>query len=440
MSRLVLPLALLRELRTRLLGSSLEACAVLFGRALKHGGRLTRVVVRDVLYPSDHDYIRRNEIAAELSPAFVAVVAKRARQCGESIIFVHSHPLGLNAFSQIDDAGERVLADFLEQRTPHRIHVAMLVTPDVTIARVLGTDESLEVAGVGQEVAWGTSDSSSEDDTFDRQTRAFGQTAQNRLSRMRIGIVGLGGTGSIVAEQLAHLGVRKFLLIDPDVVERSNLNRLVGASPAAVGKQKVAVAAAQIERINAAAISEQRVASVLLSKVAEELADTDFVFCCTDSQGSRAVLNQLAYQYLIPTIDMGAVIVVTSGRVSHIAGRTQMLSCGLGCLVCGNLLDPEAVRVDLLTDFERAQDQYVVGLREPAPAVISLNSTVSSMAITMFLAAVSGVPSMARLINYNGITGAARVGTIPPHPTCVVCSRRGALGRGDEWPLPARQS
>jgi len=104
------------------------------------------------------------------------------------------------------------------------------------------------------------------------------------------------------------------------------------------------------------------------------------------------------------------------------------------------LLDPEAVRVDLLTDFERAADPYVVGIHEAAPAVVSLNATVASMAVTMFLAATVGVPSQARLLNYNGLTGATRPAAISPHPTCIACSHSGSLARANECPLPARLS
>ena len=144
------------------------------------------------------------------------------------------------------------------------------------------------------------------------------------------------------------------------------------------------------------------------------------------------------YQYLLPTVDVGVSIIAGARGISHIAGRTNMLAPGLGCFVCGNLLDPEAVRVDLLTDFERQNDPYVVGVHEPAPAVISLNATVSSMAVTMFLQATLGLAGSARFINYNGITGAARPAAITPHPTCVICSSQGALARAGEWPPPGR--
>jgi molybdopterin/thiamine biosynthesis adenylyltransferase len=299
----------------------------------------------------------------------------------------------------------------------------------------------LAVVGVGAQLGWGSKSTELPlQPVFERQEQVFGRLGQQRLRKLRVGIVGLGGTGAIVLEQLAHLGIGDFLLIDPDVVETTNLNRLVGASSADVGKRKVDIAAALARRISPEVRVETNAGSVLLASIAEQLADTDFVFGCTDSHGSRAVLNQLAYQYLVPLIDVGVIIVTAAGRVSHIAGRAQMLAPGLSCLLCGNLLNPEAVRVDLLTEFERNADPYVVGVHEPSPAVISLNSTMASMAVTMFLSAVTGVPSSARLLNYNAMTGSCRPATVERHPTCIVCSPRGALARGPEWSLPARQS
>jgi molybdopterin-synthase adenylyltransferase len=439
MSRLVLPYALLVKIRTTLLASEMEACAILFGRAVEENGRLLRLVIREAAFPNHDDYEVRSENKARLKPTFVAAIAQRAKRAGESVVFAHSHPFAFNEFSAVDDAGERALEEFLSERTPGLWHAAMLVTPSATIARVLGSSARLKVLGVGGKLTFDPGSGVSEtSDQFDRQIRMFGGVGQERLKTLRVGIVGLGGTGSIVAQQLAHLGIEDFLLIDPDQVEFSNLNRLIGARRVDVGLPKVQVAKRMVIEIN----PETRVAtyeeSALLAQVASRLIDVDFVFGCTDSQGSRAVLNQLSYQFLLPMIDLGVSIVAADGHVSHMAGRVNMLAAGLGCFVCGQLLNPEAVRVDLLTDFERATDPYVVGSREPAPAVISLNSTVASLAVTMFLDAVLEIGASARFINYNGISGAARPASISPHPQCYVCSERGAFAQAGAWPLPGR--
>lgn len=168
------------------------------------------------------------------------------------------------------------------------------------------------------------------------------------------------------------------------------------------------------------------------------LLAVDFLFCCTDSHGSRAVLNQMAYQYYIPTIDLGVRIDVTDGIVTAIAGRVQMLAPGLPCLVCHNLLDSEAVRRDLLSSDERGRDPYIVGAAEPQPAVISINAVVASLGVTMLLGAIAGFAANSRHQVYLADRGAVRPIQSTALDNCVVCSSRGALGRGDLWPLPWR--
>ena len=439
MSRLVFTKDLLTRLRTDLLQCEDETCAVLFGRSVEIDGKLSRIVVRESQEADSSAYSIRNSISAQLKPEFVAEAVQRARKNNESLVFVHTHPFSMNEFSSIDDEGEKKLMEFLQQRVPNVVHAAMLITPEVNIARELGKNRPLDVIGVGPEVSWNAKRTDEADEAkYDRQIRAFGVEGQKILKSLRVGIVGLGGTGSVVLQELAHLGINDFLLIDPDIVENTNLNRLVGATPHDIEKPKVKVAKHLALSINPNANIDDCQGSVLKVKTVRNLADTDFVFCCTDSHGSRAVLNQFAYQYLVPMIDMGVVIAAPEKKVTHVAGRTQMLAPGLACMICGNLLDAEEIRRDLLTDFERKNDPYILGNAQPAPAVISLNATIASMAVTMFLNATTGIPGSARFINYNAMTGTSRPAMCVPHPSCVVCSSYGALARSEEWPLPAR--
>lgn len=440
MSRLILTNELLGRLRAELLRGDNESCAVLFGRSVEISGKLARIVVRES-YPLPKDaYAIRTSIRAQLRPEFVAEVAQRARASGESLVFVHTHPFSLNAYSEIDDAGEAELATFLQQRAPQARHASLLLTPEISIARELGLDKPLRVIGVGEEMSLGEKPTKHDPSSvYDRQIRAFGREGQNILGTIRVGIIGVGGTGSVVLQQLAYLGVRDFVLVDPDTIEDTNLNRVVGATVSDVGHLKVDVAAAWATKINPEIRVETRPDSVLKAVVTRSLADTDFIFNCTDSHGSRAVVNQFAYQYMVPVIDIGVVITMHELRITHIVGRTQLLAPGLACMVCGNQLDPEQIRRDLLTDFERQADPYIVGHPEPAPSVISINSTMASLATTMFLNVVLGIPGSARFINYDGITGVSRPAFCNRHPACIVCSLNGALARCDEWPLPARR-
>jgi len=67
------------------------------------------------------------------------------------------------------------------------------------------------------------------DPLYARQARLFGDAGQEVLGRAKVGLIGLGGAGSLLAEYLGRLGAGSFVLVDPDRVAVSNLPRLTGA-------------------------------------------------------------------------------------------------------------------------------------------------------------------------------------------------------------------
>ena len=137
----------------------------------------------------------------------------------------------------------------------------------------------------------------------------------------------------------------------------------------------------------------------------------------------------MAYQYLIPLVDMGVVIVARAPEITHAYGRVQLLAPGKPCFTCSGLLNPEQVRRDMLSEVERKADPYIVGQAEPAPAVMSINGTVASLSVTMALAVMADVPSKGRHLLYNALASTLRsVGGIPD-PHCYICSQEGALAR-----------
>lgn len=429
-------------IRGELTGGQSEACAILFASQTLRADGTVRLLVREVQFPTPDAYTKRGPVEAELNPEFVAKVTKRARREELSLVFVHSHPsVEAPVFSSIDSLGEKRLAAFLAHRYPAFEHAALVVSVGGMRARRLGKDEEVRVVSVGshREVIFDPAmPAPSNLEIYDRQVRAFGSSGQQALQRLRIAIVGLGGTGSLVAQQLVHLGVRDFILVDPDVLESTNLNRVANALPSDIGHPKVEVAARYINAVAKDATITCVAGDVTRSNTAKELLNADIIFGCTDSHGSRAVLQQISYQYLIPCIDMGTTIAVSEGCVTHIYGRVQLLAPGHACFTCSSLLDANEVRRDMMSDFERKADPYIQGAREPAPAVMSLNGTVVSLAVTMLLSMIAGIPVGARHILYNAINSALRNVRAHPNPACYICSRSGGFARGDSWPLHAR--
>ena len=255
---------------------------------------------------------------------------------------------------------------------------------------------------------------------------------------MQVAVVGAGGTGSLTIQQLAHLGVRDFLLIDFDPADTTSLNRLVGASPGDVGAPKIEIAARAIRAISPAAKVRVVAGDIADDHIAQELLDRDVIFGCTDSHASRAILGQVAYQYLIPVIDMGVSISVRDGILSKITGRAQLLAPGLPCFACLELLDSETIRREMMTPEQRNADRYIDGAQEPQPSVISLNATMSSLAVTMFLGLVTEAPLEAAFLRYDGMKGLVRPVAGATDPECYVCSSANGFARADEWPLPTR--
>lgn len=429
-------------LEKALLADTAEQCAILYASQTRRADGSVRLLVREVETPTQEDYIAQGEYEAVLKPHYVARITKRAMRERLSLTFAHSHPGSSSPqFSLADDEGEEHLVRFLNWRHPANIHAALVMSRGGLRARQLGTRTEARVVSLGEcrTVLFDPTETAETiSGQFDRQVRAFGAAGQRAIERLRVAVVGLGGTGSIIAQQLVHLGVRDFILIDPDVVEETNLNRVVGSTEADVTRPKVDVAAEAIRRFAPSARVTCVRDDVIRSRTARAMTEADFIFGCTDSHGSRAVLQQVSYQYLIPCIDMGSTITTNAGTLTGIFGRVQLLSPSLACLNCSGLLDSEEVRRDMMSAFERQLDPYITGERVPAPAVISINGTVSSLAVTMFMAVVTGIPSRARHLVYNALNSTLRNVRAAPADNCYICSRSGTLARGDSVALYAR--
>lgn len=417
----------------------LESCAIGFA---SHDQANERWLLSEFEAVPADAYLHRDAVSVSLKPHVLVDVVNRARRNGLTPVVIHSHPqaVGLPIFSAVDDAGEAEMKPYLDRRLPDIHPLAMVVGPEGCSARELGTGASVPIWQVGTELR--RFDGAESDDVVahrhDRQIRAFGRAGQTIISTLRILVIGAGGTGSVTIQQLAYLGACDITIIDPDNVEETNLSRLVGAGPDDIGSPKVEIARRAVHLANPSAKVETIIGDIVDEAMADMIAGFDFVFLCTDSHASRAVAGQAAYQFLVPTIDMGVSITVSDGKITHITGRVQMLSPGLPCLSCTGALDGSEIRREMLTPEQRNADPYVQGHREPQPAVVSLNSTMASLAMTMFMGAVTAVPAQARFQMYDGIRGSVRNATATRRPACIVCSREGALTQGLRWPLPVR--
>lgn len=431
-------------LRSAMWHDRLESAAILLCTPIEHQNGDWRLVVREAHVAPNDAYQERTEVSARLAPSFGLPFERKARQNNWSIVYCHTHPtqVGAARFSSVDDVSERPLAAYANARSPGVPHASLLFSREATTARLLGEHEPIRVVEVGSTIntLYDARFPASETDAFDRQVRAFGVEGQRLLQLMRVAIVGLGGTGSLVAQQLAHLGVADFILVDRDDIEATNLNRTVGSLRADIGQPKVLVAERMIRSIR----PDSRVLSiaedVVDAGIGQRLAEADLILSCTDSHASRHLLNQLAYQYLVPVIDLGVAINVPADGQVHFAGHVKALAPGLACLWCIANLDPRLVREETMNIAHRNADPYFgSGQGQVQPAVISINGTMASLAVTMFLAMAAGIPSTPRYLVYDG--NRARVNSVlaTPDPVCNFCSSDSTALMGDACPLPERR-
>jgi molybdopterin/thiamine biosynthesis adenylyltransferase len=222
------------------------------------------------------------------------------------------------------------------------------------------------------------------DPLYDRQVRAFGPVGQAVIADLRVGIVGAGGTGSAVAEQLIRLGVRNITSLDPDSLTGTNVTRVYGSSVEQVDLPKVDVLRTNAERIGLGTVVSTHCMTLSEESSLNLLAHCDVVFGCTDDHAGRGWLTRLPGMALNTLIDCGVVIDSIDQRVNEIFGRVTTVVPGSACLFCTNDIDPAKVRTDSLDadEYDRQRREgYAPELDTRVPAVVVYTTLVASLAV-----------------------------------------------------------
>jgi molybdopterin/thiamine biosynthesis adenylyltransferase len=267
---------------------------------------------------------------------------------------------------------------------------------------------------------------------FSRQS-FLGKESDQILANSRACIIGLGGGGSHIAQQLAHIGIGNFLVYDADRVEDSNLNRLVGASAKdAHGRTlKTAVAHRLIKRVNPGA----RI--VRVSKQWQEdalpIRDCDIVFGCVDTYSAREQIERTCRRFLIPYIDIGMdVTECSTGYV--ISGQVILSMPGELCMRCLGFMNDKLL-------VEEAARYGAAGGR---PQVIWPNGILASIAVGTFVQLVTPWHSDHHPVIYLEYDGNTQT-VLPSNRLKYVTGKRcqhfsSATDLGDPfWPPPSKQ-
>ncbi len=293
---------------------------------------------------------------------------------------------------------------------------------------------------------------------YDRQSRLFGDAGQDLLRRTRVGIVGLGGAGSILAELLGRLGVGEFVLADPDRADVTNLPRLIGARrrdavvpswvPRVIADRlrgpKVRMAARNIRRANRDARIEAMARDFLDEDVAARFTDCDFLFLAADTMGARLLFNAIVHQYGIPGIQVGAKIpVADDGTVGNVFCVSRMVTPEQGCLWCNGLINPGSLQDEAVPEAARRGYAYVNDPGVVAPSVVTMNAISCAHAADDFLFHLTGLKydnAETGWFRWNSRRAVAGYDMPRRGVDCVECSQtaNSRFGMGDNGTLPTK--
>jgi hypothetical protein len=343
-----------------------DVCYALW-RPGQGANRLTALITDPILPLEGERLVHGN---ASTTGEFLGRAIQEATEKGAGVVFLHSHPVpGWQGMSADDTATERRQAVTVKAATGLPLLGLTLGTDGAWSARFW-----MKIAPKTYERRWCESvrvvGETGLDATFadqllpppafredlKRTVSAWGEQAQSKLARLKLGVVGVGSVGSVVAECLARIGVQHLTLIDYDRVERHNLDRLLHAhvSDASAAGLKVDVIGAAIERSATAAnpTIEKLPFAVTEDDGFKQALDCDILFSCVDRPWARHVLNYIAYAYLIPVIDGGILIRMRRERLRNASWRSHAVYPGKRCLQCLGQYDPDLVNVERRGDLD----------------------------------------------------------------------------------------
>ena len=382
---------------------------------------------------------------ASFSPEYMGRAVAEARRQKAGLAFMHSHPNpGWQPLSKADRRAERDVIAYPAGATRLPLVGLTLGTDSTWSARYwLPMDTGMRVRWCDKVRTPGPKSYglSFNDDALPPQPRreilkrtydSWGEKNQNAISRIHVGIVGLGSVGFIVAEAMARIGVGRLTLIDPDRVELHNLDRLLYATVDDIGTFKVHLAETKMRR-NATAEQIEIVSiptSVHEAAAYKQALDCDVLFCCVDRPVARDVLNFIAYCHLIPVFECGIDVIPNQDQDGLFAPhwRTHLITPNHQCLRCNGQYNTSQVQME--RDGSLDATTYVQNLpleaRQRNQNVFPFSLAVASMTVNQmlrYLVAPGWWPPTPQE-HYQYMTGQVKVTDGECHAGCLFPARQ----------------
>ena len=351
-------------------------------------------LVEQLLTLEPEDYAHTAAGGLSLTDAASARLNRWAVQVahqGWLAVHLHSHPPGIDQFSTTDDDAESRLSHWLADQGVPNYWSLVWPTGGVPRARLWTrgrTQPGRLFLGLAPMVR---DPSQHESPALDRQ-RAFGPGLWAAADQIRVGVLGLGGLGLPVVEQLARAGFRRFVLIDPDTVEETNLNRLPGVTRRDLGRLKVRVAKRLIRQASLSLGLVPEISAlphdIYRSSAAQRaLARCDLILAVTDNDLSRTLALQLALEHGREYLQAGTDITLAeNGAIVGLRAEVTGAEIGRYCPICSGRLSPGQASIEARAyaggevAARALSEGYVPDVA--APAVMSLNAVTAGLLVT----------------------------------------------------------
>ena len=400
------------------------------------GSQRETAIVTDILIPREGE--RGLHGNASFSGSYLARATRAAIAHGRGLVFMHSHPSpGWQDMSNADIHAEQGrIAD--TARATGKPLVGMTVGTDEYWSARFWKEGSPEVArrwckkvrvlDESRLTIW-------RQPTVERRGRrkqrrtvdSWGERKQRDLEALRIGIVGLGSVGSVVAEGLARIGVREIVLIDDDIVEEHNLDRLLNAHAKDVGRPKTDIAERAIRKASTASsvVTINHRKKVQDREAYASARDCDILVSCVDSPVARDLLNRTAYRDGIPVVDGGVEIRKDprAGNMNAARWRAHVAGPYSECLRCRGQYTSSDVMLEL--DGSLRNPNYIKADTVGGPGAenvfcfsLATGSELLNMAVRLVVAD-AWWPTQAA-VERNFVTGRTKSHDRDCNPTCTI--------------------
>ena len=436
-----------------------------------------RLLARELFVAQDGtDYVPGRRGYRMLTPRFVAKCARRCRDGGLGYLAVHNHG-GVDsvAFSRDDLAShERGYPALLDIVNGPPVGALVFAKRAVAADLWLSNGDRLllrECRVVGRSVdrlypSPRATPVCATKSMYERQVRLLTDMGQTLLRATKVGVIGVGGVGSWLVGNLAHLGVGHIVIADPERIEDTNLSRVLGATRfharmlltsrggwlrrvgLRLATRKVTIARGVAKRANPNIVVDCLASDIVNDATARAFADCDYVFLAADSHQARCVFNALVHQFLIPGMQVGTRVRqnTTTAKLDAMYINVRPVTPDFGCLWCAGVVDPGRLQLEAMSEGERARQNYIEG--EPAASVVTLNSVGVGLAVNDFLLAWTGLlPTDSERLRHHLRYWPLehKLHNRTPSSTyedCCDCSttERSRFGRGSNWDLPTRAS